>query len=82
MGINWASLERAVTSTDTISAPTLLRLRDNLESVLLDKPAAVRLPIIGLLGRGHLLLEDVPDVGKTTLAKALARSIGGTFKRV
>ncbi|MBI1850642.1 MAG: MoxR family ATPase [Planctomycetes bacterium] len=75
-------MERAIAPTDANAATRLHRLRENLESVLLGKPAAVRLAIIGLLGRGHLLLEDVPGVGKTTLAKALARSIGGTFKRV
>ncbi|MBI3847237.1 MAG: AAA family ATPase, partial [Planctomycetes bacterium] len=81
--VTWAEfVERAIAPTDANAATRLHRLRENLESVLLGKPAAVRLAIIGLLGRGHLLLEDVPGVGKTTLAKALARSIGGTFKRV
>jgi MoxR-like ATPase len=75
-------LERAIATTASSAADTIQRLRSNLESVVLGKPGAVRLAIIGLLGRGHLLLEDVPGVGKTTLAKALARSIGGTFKRV
>jgi MoxR-like ATPase len=50
--------------------------------VLLGKPAAVDLALVALLARGHLLLEDIPGVGKTTLARALASSIHGDFRRV
>jgi len=46
------------------------------------KPEAIRLAVVGLLARGHLLIEDVPGVGKTTLAAALARSIGVGFQRI
>ena len=46
------------------------------------KPEAIRHAVIALLARGHLLIEDVPGVGKTTLARALATSIGGTFHRI
>jgi MoxR-like ATPase len=49
---------------------------------LVGKPEAVRLAVVGLIARGHLLIEDVPGVGKTTLAAALARSIGGGFQRI
>src|SRR5262249_23418601 len=49
---------------------------------LVGKPEVIRLAVIGLLARGHLLIEDVPGVGKTTLAAALARSIGGGFQRI
>jgi MoxR-like ATPase len=62
--------------------PPLERLRHALDNVLLGKPEALRLSLVALLARGHLLLEDVPGVGKTTLGKALARLIGGSFKRV
>ena len=58
------------------------RLEDNVAQALDGKPEVIRLAIIGLLARGHLLIEDVPGVGKTTLAAALARSIGGGFQRI
>src|SRR5262249_48975451 len=58
------------------------RLEDNLSRALVGKPAGVRLAVTGLLARGHLRIEDVPGVGKTTLAAALARSIGGGFQRI
>jgi MoxR-like ATPase len=58
------------------------RLEDNVGRVLVGKPEAIRLAVVGLLARGHLLIEDVPGVGKTTLAAALARSIGVGFQRI
>lgn len=57
-------------------------LEENIRRVLVGKPETVRLAIVALLARGHLLIEDVPGVGKTTLAQALARSLGGTFQRI
>ncbi|MEA2624750.1 MAG: MoxR-like ATPase [Candidatus Binatota bacterium] len=57
-------------------------LIDNIERVVKGKHEAVRLAVVALLARGHLLIEDVPGVGKTTLASALARSIGCTFQRI
>jgi MoxR-like ATPase len=62
--------------------PLLRRLRENIGSVLLGKPELIRLSLIALLAEGHLLLEDVPGVGKTLLAKALARSLDCTFHRL
>jgi len=66
-----------VTSLDLIH-----RLEDNVSRALVGKPEAVRLAVVGLIARGHLLIEDVPGVGKTTLAAALARSIGAGFQRI
>jgi MoxR-like ATPase len=58
------------------------RLRANIERALRGKPEVVRRTVEALLAGGHLLLEDVPGVGKTTLAQALARSIDGSFRRI
>jgi MoxR-like ATPase len=57
-------------------------LAEQLGRVVRGKPEAIRLSLVALLSGGHLLLEDVPGVGKTLLAKALARSIDGSFRRV
>jgi len=57
-------------------------LRSNVERALRGKPVVVRRAVETLLAGGHLLLEDVPGVGKTTLAHALARSIDGSFNRI
>ena len=58
------------------------RLRENIRKVFLGHPRAVDLLLIGLLARGHVLIEDVPGVGKTVLAKSLARSISCKFSRI
>ena len=57
-------------------------LVENVERVIQGKREAVHLALVCLLASGHLLIEDVPGVGKTSLAKAIARSIGGTWHRV
>ncbi|HSE05766.1 MAG TPA: MoxR family ATPase [Methylomirabilota bacterium] len=64
------------------STETIRRLEENVGRALVGKPEAVRLAVIGLVARGHLLIEDVPGVGKTTLAAGLARSIGASFQRI
>ena len=58
------------------------RLTASVSRALVGKPEVVRLAVVGLVARGHLLIEDVPGVGKTTLAAALARSIGAGFQRI
>lgn len=55
---------------------------DNVERVIIGKRDAVSLTLVGLLAQGHMLIEDVPGVGKTMLARAIARSIGCTFRRI
>ena len=63
-------------------AAALQRALESLEKVLLGKPRQLRLCLACLLARGHLLIEDVPGVGKTTLAHALARVLGLAWQRV
>ncbi|MFV9503669.1 MAG: AAA family ATPase [Oscillochloridaceae bacterium umkhey_bin13] len=58
------------------------RVCQNVEQVIIGKRAAVELVLVALLCRGHVLIEDVPGTGKTVLAKSIARSIGGSFKRI
>ncbi|MBD2315113.1 MoxR family ATPase [Desertifilum sp. FACHB-1129] len=58
------------------------RLTDNLSRTIVGKKDAIRLVLVSLLSGGHALLEDVPGVGKTLLAKSLARSIDGRFQRI
>lgn len=57
-------------------------LTENLGRTIVGKADAIRLVLVALLSGGHVLLEDVPGVGKTLLAKSLARSIDGTFQRI
>ena len=73
-----------VARPDESGAPHQLaaELATALSQVVRGKPQAVRLALVALLSGGHLLIEDVPGVGKTLLAKALARAAGGTFRRV
>jgi MoxR-like ATPase len=64
------------------SAELIGRIEANVGRVIRGKEEAVHLAVLALIARGHLLIEDVPGVGKTTLARALAASIGGTFHRI
>ena len=57
-------------------------LQKNIEQAIKGKTEVVKMAIVTLLARGHLLLEDIPGVGKTTLAHSLARSLNSTFKRI
>jgi MoxR-like ATPase len=64
------------------SAELITRLADNIQASVVVEAAKLRLILAAFIARGHLLLEDVPGVGKTLVAKALARSLAADFKRV
>jgi MoxR-like ATPase len=64
------------------AAAAIAAILAQLNRVILDKDAQIRLCLACLLARGHLLIEDIPGVGKTTLAHALAKSLGLSFQRV
>lgn len=76
------SVRRATDPDPGLAADVAGRLVTNLETVLRGKREVVRAAVAAILSGGHLLLEDVPGQGKTLLAKAIARSIGGVFHRV
>src|ERR1700757_1899207 len=71
---------------DTVDSPVMLSRVADIESALAEairgKPEVLRLSLVCLLARGHLLIEDVPGVGKTTLAQAMARSVDCDFHRL
>ncbi|MDQ3258172.1 MAG: MoxR family ATPase [Acidobacteriota bacterium] len=69
-------------SRESASAESIAQLRAAVESVIKGKPEVVQLSVVALLAGGHLLIEDVPGVGKTTLAHALARALDCTFQRI
>lgn len=67
---------------DSAVAARVEKLVDNIEEVIFGKREVVKLCVTGLLARGHVLIEDIPGIGKTTLAQGLARSIDCSFTRI
>jgi MoxR-like ATPase len=68
--------------SSSAAGPLIERLLDALQSIVIGKTAQLRLAVACLLSRGHLLIEDMPGVGKTTLAHALARALGLSYQRI
>jgi len=64
------------------SIQSIHALQDNIARVIKGKPHVIEMAVVCLLARGHLLIEDVPGVGKTTLAHSIARSLDCSFKRI
>lgn len=76
-------MSQPATTPDTTSFATLFeRLARNVGRALTGKREAVHLALVALFAEGHLLIEDVPGIGKTVLARSVARSIGGTWRRI
>ena len=76
------NLETREQITSANALEQIERLQNAVETVIKGKPEAIRLAIVTLIAGGHLLVEDVPGVGKTTLAHALARAIHCSFQRI
>ncbi|MGN1137707.1 MAG: AAA family ATPase, partial [Oscillospiraceae bacterium] len=66
----------------TVKNSAVSALADNIEKVIVGKRSVIEMIIAAMLAGGHVLIEDVPGVGKTQLVSALARSCGGTFGRL
>jgi MoxR-like ATPase len=79
---NLQSADREGVTAAVEAADAVARLQSAIERVIRGKPEAVRLAIVTLIAGGHLLVEDVPGVGKTTLAQALAQALDCTFQRI
>ncbi len=75
-------MSSSAVAVDAERIERLVELRRAVEGALEGKPDAVELALVALLARGHVLIEDVPGVGKTTLARGLAKAVGGEMRRV
>lgn len=78
-----SSVANASSEPNTQSTQDRLQiLEQSIAKVIVGKEQEIRLCLVALLARGHLLIEDIPGVGKTTLARSIAATVGGSFKRV
>jgi MoxR-like ATPase len=77
-----AALETTAVGAATTIREAAERIKANIARVIVGKDDVIDLVMVALLSDGHILLEDVPGIGKTTLAKAIARSIGCSFRRI
>ncbi|WP_456272616.1 AAA family ATPase [Bacillus sp. AK031] len=68
--------------TTNVTNPKLQHVIDNIEKVMIGKRSVAELSLVALLANGHVLLEDVPGVGKTMMVRALSKSVGASFKRI
>lgn len=75
-------LHETALTLSRVSKAAIDRIRQNIQRVFLGHPRAIDLLLTGLIARGHVLIEDVPGVGKTVLAKSLAKSIDCRFSRI
>ncbi|HEY3323205.1 MAG TPA: MoxR family ATPase [Planctomycetota bacterium] len=84
--LSGAKTDSAPTQAPLTTSPEMKKhiaaLLGNIGAAIMGKREAVKLTIVGILARGHVLIEDVPGVGKTTLARALAKSIDCQFRRI
>ena len=63
-------------------AELAVRVRENIQKVIVGKDEVIDLALVAILCEGHILIEDVPGIGKTTLARSIAASLGCTFRRI
>src|SRR5579862_775897 len=77
-----APIQQSKPLSPTEVAAVAQRLIDNVQRVIVGKQDQVRLAVATLLAEGHLLIQDIPGVAKTMLARALAQSVGGSFNRI
>lgn len=75
-------MQQKAYTTPSALKPSLDRILDQINSIVLGKPRQIRLAVACLLARGHVLIEDLPGVGKTTLAHTLAKVLGLDFQRI